>query len=85
MASARYGGFNGVLAVFIYPANSDNLSPFEQSPEELDGTHDELVAPTAILACLSQLDETAFSRARNSKRGRLTALEIVVVRFPINF
>jgi hypothetical protein len=50
-------------------------------------SHNSVIVPIVSLGCLSQPDETEFSRVRNSRRGHGPAVrtEILVVRFHINF
>jgi hypothetical protein len=62
-----------------------NLNLLGNRPEELDGAHDEEIVRHVILICLSQPDEAAFHRIRNSKRGCIVRTpEILVVRLPID-
>jgi hypothetical protein len=73
-----------------FPATLKNESPelssFEESSEDIEGENGKMIAPRVIVARLSQPDETAFSRIRNSKRGRhKPAVQILVVRFSIKF
>jgi hypothetical protein len=69
-------------------ANSDVclLTRHSESPENLECGHFQAtVIKDVSRVSLSQPDEAAFSRIRNSKRGRHRAVfEILVVCFPIN-
>jgi hypothetical protein len=61
------------------------LPSFEQSAEDLKSINEEMIGQEVIVACLSQPNETGFTRLGNSKPCRVgTEIQIPVTRFPIN-
>jgi hypothetical protein len=62
------------------------ISSCEESPEDLEATKAQNIAPTVVLPRLSQSDEAAFSWVRDQKRRRNNGNECIIqTTFLINF
>jgi hypothetical protein len=62
----------------------ENLDLLGKCAKELDGVQLQNIVTPMVFACLSQPYETGFHRLRNRKPDLGPALEILVVRLPIN-